>query len=270
MNILKLTFLKLSTLILSSLLVFKTAAQDSTFFAQAKDGTAFEVRSVNSNPDIGRYKSIALGPIGISGIKILGYYHYEPTKFYASAMLGYNNYMVDGNLFLLNRTKNTTIRQSLNNNSNVKYVLKFPSQKRVSLGPHLSFNYINDFYGATWHDEHFKVLEIAGGISILKSESAHWDVLSLGLQKQGSSYRRINIDGIINAFGEIDTAEYSPGTTASNYLMPFGYRVYIDGKTAVWGKKGSFAIHYKIGMQSRVSTIAPIPIAGLAIGYAFE
>ena len=64
---------------------------------KAKDGSKITIETLDDNPDNGRNTAFYLGPIGYGGTKLIGFDHYKPTKHFVSTMIGFNNYMIDGN-----------------------------------------------------------------------------------------------------------------------------------------------------------------------------
>ena len=254
------------------------------------DGTKIPVEIVDKGPDGGRNTALYFGGLGIGGIKLVGFDYYKPTKYFFSAMAGPNNYMVDGNYFFANFTKDITLSQSVEGgpNSGIKYVLRFPAKKRSSLGAHLCLNHLNQINNpeASFNWGWFKLTEVNPGISWLSAKNSKLKMSETNI-RQGSSYKRINLDAIFYSSRSIDiesytrvsykftdTGSHTIVTTKSvdDVLNKIGYRFYIDGKATDWGK-GRFSYKYTIGVQSsplKEDGLTPKMMAGVGVGYSFR
>ena len=272
--------------LVSFLLVGNTLAQSTIY--RAKNGSKISVETLESNPDLGRNTALYLGPIGIGGLKLLGFDHYQPTKFFASAMIGPSNYMIEGNYFLANFTKNIKKSRTVKANSSVRYtVKKFPSVKRSSLGLHLNINHLNqlNFSEVSANYGSYRTTEICPGISWFTAQNLKLNVD--GKVLQGNAYKRINLDAVFHSFRSINISEYtnvyyigtntgkdtiSSTKSIDDVLHKVGYKFYLDGKATAFGR-GRMTYKYLIGVQSsplKLDGLRPRLIGGFEIGYSFN
>src|SRR4030095_6204937 len=84
--------------------------------------------------------------------KFLQANYYAPKLFYINASIGEQCFMVDGNFFLFNTTKqknvSTIAKMSSTGYGQTRYIVKLPLEKRISIGAHTGFgstNYSSDF-----------------------------------------------------------------------------------------------------------------------------
>ena len=254
---------------------------------KAKDGSKITIETLDDNPDNGRNTAFYLGPIGYGGTKLIGFDHYKPTKHFVSTMIGFNNYMIDGNYFILNSTKNIKKSQAVKADTRVRYTAKVPSVKRRSLGIHLSANHLNQlkFKAISSNYGYYRTTEISPGISWFTARNLKLKVD--GNVLQGSSYKRINLDATFHTFRSINISEYTNvyytstltgidtiTTTESvdEVLNKVGYKFYLDGKATSFGQ-GKVSFKYLIGVQSsplKRDGLKPRLIGGVGIGFSFN
>lgn len=253
--------------LITTLIICKLHAQVEIY--KSKDGDEVEIDVIDRDPDNGRKNSLYVGIMGVGGMKYAGFDHYEAKKYFFTAMAGPNNFLIDGNYFFLHSTKNIKIKQTVKSGpavTNYDYVAHVPSLKRRSFGAHLCVNHLNQLSNsdASYYPGQFKTTEINPGITYLTAKNAKLKMSETNI-RQGSSYRRINLDAVFYTFSEIDNM-----ANLDDELNKVGFRFYIDGRATDWGS-GRFAIKYLLGVQSSPYKMdVPNVMGGIGFGYCFN
>lgn len=260
------TFLK--TLLPITALIFSSSylsAQSGTY--QFDDGTEIDVQVVTSNPDKGRNAAIFVGAIGPEVLNVIGGSYYFPSKGYVQAMAGPWGGIVDGNVILASKTKPINMKQSVrmdrdNLGRQVKYVVKIPSEKRVSLGLHTGASYYN------YMETPFSAIGLIGGLSLLKARHAHWLIEGDYKEGRGTAVSRINADAIFYV-NHTPTGEEGEVSIKED-TRSLGFRVYFDGKATLWSRGGKVALHYMLGYGQGADRSGSPLLGGLGLGYSFR
>lgn len=243
-------------------------AQSGTY--KFDDGTEVDVQIVSTRPDEGRKASIYIGALGPEPANCIGMSLYNPEKYYFNVMGGIFGGMVEGNIFLTSKLKKSTISQSVHykyrNQSfgeDTKYVIKVPTQKRVSFGPHIG----TSFYNYTFNNP-FSAVGLITGLSIVKSRYAHWLIDGVYKARKGTQVSRINADVVFYVNRKlVGTPEYP--VSLDELSRKIGYRIYFDGKTSLWSPSGRVAVHYMFGLGLTGHMKALPLLGGLGVGYNF-
>lgn len=256
-------------------------------FAQVRtyefeDNTRVDVEVVSVDPDKGRHASIFIGFFGLEGTQLnyLGANYYKPEKFYINGLLGPKGGTIDGNIFFVNKLKKAKFRQSVHGNSSVSYVISIPGEKRKSLGLHLGSHYIT--YDVppekTINSELTqtkRAINLITGLSLLGAKHTHWKIFNQRKEAQGTSLFRINLD-FLYYLNQADIVKKNydfnnPYTTmGSKNFNSVGGKIYVDGKTTIWSRKGRVCINYMLGAGVNTN-LAKFKyfFAGLGFGYSF-
>ncbi len=262
----------MKTLLLISLALvfpFYSISQEQTYTFD--DGTKVTAEVINNNPDNARKLAIIpLGLYNIEGGQMIAASFYSPTKFYASAMVGPNSFMVEGNYFFINQLKDCPIKQSVKDvysgrNSITSYVIKVPAEKRISYGIHTGISNTSYTYNSleVTPNYNYSTMGAVIGITRIGVKQAHWKI-EKKKELKGSSLVRLNADAVFY-FNQKKVNENEPLSITPN---TFGYRLYYDGQFTLWG--GKFSFKYMLGLKhdSYTKKFAEL-FAGLGAGFSF-
>lgn len=260
--------------ILGSLCHFSATAQKTLNF-KATDGTTAEVTLVSTNPDEGRNSSLYAGFFGPEGINNIGFSNYGPGKYYINIMGGATGGMIDGSYFFITKVKESTVSNSLKDGNNVAYVGKLPLEKRTAFGLHGGAGYTDYSLFNTASNNSYSTMSGFGGISLLKAKHIEIfiDETSRRGARNGTLIMRLNADAIFY-FGQkfVQGKAVNPGgaTDLASMTRTMGFRLYLDGKATLWGRKGRLSINYMVGVGRNSDASTKLPaIGGLGLGYNF-
>jgi hypothetical protein len=249
-------------------------AQEVIHF-EAKDGTTANVTLISTNPDEGRNNSIYLGFFGPEGLNSIGFSTYKPGKYYINALGGFTGGMLDGSYFFTTKVKESSITNSLKGGGNVTYVGKIPLEKRTAFGLHGGAGYTDYSFGGVSGTNAYSTMNSFAGISLLKAKhiEMYIDESKRRGARNGTLIMRLNAD-VIFYFGQ----KNSKGKYLNSGLVQdisaitrtMGFRVYVDGKATVWGRKGRLSLNYMLGVGQNSDRRKKLPgIGGIGFGYNF-
>lgn len=244
------------------------------------DGTIIKVKVVSDDPDEQLKSNMYIGAFGFSGqVPMIGYSHYVPQKFYLNGMLGITGGMIDATFIFKNSFKAKTLKQSVDVKYTkhpdftevTKYVVQIPSRKRKSLGVHTGLEVFRSDIHLQSNSEDYRrqAIGIMGGLSLIRARSAHLEIKSEYGARRGSLVSRLNLDVIVYPVRSVER-ELLADEKIGDLLRPVGARLYYDGRTSTWSKKGRLSFNYMFGVNIPMLTDASFVIGGLAIGYSFN
>ncbi len=183
--------------------------------------------------------------------------------------------MVDGSFFLTSKLKESSISNSLKAEGNITYVGKIPVEKRTSFGLHGGAGYTDYSFQGSNTSNSYSTMSAFGGISLLKAKHLQI-VIDENVRRgarNGTLIMRLNADGIFY-FGQksIKGNAVNPSGDSSLSVLTrnIGFRVYVDGKATVWGRKGRLSLNYMLGIGQNSMRKNRLPaIGGLGFGYNF-
>jgi len=218
-----------------------------------EDHRVIQIKVVEDSPEGGNYTSVFWRLYGATDQEafFVGASHYDPKRFHISAMGGLGGGAVEGSILLLHDNKKINIKQSAkkeyvvgSNGTTKAYQVKIPVKKRISYGPHIAIDHVNSTYG------YFKYTSLNLGASRISAKHSEWHsrygIKGRVTKKQGSAMMKIHLD---LSFMLQHNRELEPEELRSDYIRPLVPRIYIEGYTTTWGKKGVFSLNYILGAQ---------------------
>ncbi|MEO9545735.1 MAG: hypothetical protein ABJG99_01210 [Crocinitomicaceae bacterium] len=207
----------------------------------------------DSHRDIQKMNFWLGGIVGADRTSFGGISYYQPDKFLINSYFGLGA-GIDGNYFVKSWTKDKTMSQSIdfsNNGLPTKYVAKLPIKKGFSIGPHLGLSHFKQQVYQSQNFEHW-ASSAAAGFTFLRVKHGHYGISSKYASRRGHKIVALHTD-FLWFFNHSYPGSHS-NYTQEEYLAinesntnDFGFRIYIDGNTTIWNKKGSFGFKYHIG-----------------------
>ena len=239
---------------------------------EAEDGTTVDVEVISTDPDGVKKASIYVGMFGPEGVNLAGASYYNPGSFYLNAMIGVQGGIVDGSIFFISKLTEATDKQSVKVKGNsrylTKYVAEIPGTRRKSFGIHAGTSYI-DYSKFTNDNYSFHTANgIIAGLSYLKSSFTHWGIDDKS-ESQGTLLFRLNADVIYYLNRKFVNKDIN-ADAINDVSRNIGFRLYCDGKTSVWSRKGRTSVQYMLGVGRNSSTRSKVGLlAGLGLGFNF-
>jgi hypothetical protein len=259
----------------AGIIFYSSATAQETIHFEAKDGTSADVTLISTNPDEGRNSSIYLGFFGPEGMNNIGFSTYKPAKYYISAVGGLTGGTLDASYFFTTKVKESSISNSLKGSGNVTYVGKIPLEKRTAVGIHGGAGYTDYSFMNTSGDNAYSTMSGFGGITVFKAKhiNMYIDESKRKGARNGTLLMRLNADAIFYFNQKFIRGTYvnpGPDDDISTMARTIGFRVYVDGKATMWGRKGRLSLNYMLGVGRNSDLKRKLPaIGGMGFGYNF-
>jgi hypothetical protein len=257
--------MKIVFLFLSVIVLFGAECQDTIIQIKWNGLNSFktEVR-VNFNPDdISKLSFWSGFNIGVDRYSFGGISYYIPKKHLANLHIG-TGLGYDGVVFLKNWLTPKIIKNSVPIEPGISYSLTSVVNKRYSLGIHYGGGHFN--YAKT-----VKANNAIVGFTLLKAIGGNMTVKMNGQTRKGYNRITYNLD-FIKYFGHI----YKPPPSSymiiekSKGKLNYGVKIYLEGYSAIWSKKGIIGLHYVFGFgvppDSRIGGGVDL---GLGLSFSF-